>query len=177
MLEKFYLRYKDKIIGTFLVRDDDVRYRPVHDVARSIPEGLGYPLGMFPLDVQAAGITPVMDYNPSVDDIEFWLSERVFPPEREGAEILLKNLGLESYNVWEVAKRTNAATSHDFYWMSENPNDKYNDMHPRGMMEKSSLNQKKTINQIRKNTEAHWSAKQEITFSNLFLSTPTRCKS
>lgn len=176
MLEKYYLRYKDKIIGTFLVKDNNIRYRPVHDVAKSIPEGLGYPLGMFPLDVQAEGIKPITDHDPSAEDIEFWLSERVFPPEREGAEILLKNLGLETYDVWEVAKRTNAATTHDFYWMSDNPDDKYKDMHPREKLRKSSISPKKIKNNIHKHSESRWKPKQEITFANLILATPVRFK-
>ncbi|MEE4565217.1 hypothetical protein [Paenibacillus polymyxa] len=165
MLEKYYLRYKDKIIGTFLIKDNSKKYRPVHETARSIPEGLGYPLGMFPLDVQADGINPVKNYNPTEEDIEFWLSERVFPPEREGAEELLKNIGIDDYNVWEVAKHTNAATSHDFYWMSQNPNDRYEDIHPRVKhlnfdSKKSSVSQK-VLKQF-KDIES-WEPKNEAT--------------
>ena len=42
---------------------------------------------------------------------------------------MLNAIGLHSYNMWEIAKKTNAVSYNDHYWMSTNIKDKfvYND--------------------------------------------------
>lgn len=44
-----------------------------------------------------------------------WASERCFPEERIGAEILLKELGLDRYDGWEIVKKTKAKLGQDYY--------------------------------------------------------------
>lgn len=47
-----------------------------------------------------------------------WVSQdRVFPENRIGAKELLKELGLDRYDGWEIAKKTNARLGNDYYWV------------------------------------------------------------
>lgn len=97
----------------------------------SIPSSLGYPLGLFPLDYDSKNLKPKKEHRPTIKQVEHWISERVFPFEREGGDKLLENLGLEYYDPWEIAKKTNGVTPQDYYWFSEDPNDKFEKVHPR----------------------------------------------
>jgi hypothetical protein len=130
MSENYFLRYKNKTIGVFSKIDNRLSYKPNKEIADTIPNGLGYPLGLFPLDFSKKGLFPLINYFPSEDDIKLWLSDRVFPADREGAYNLLNAMGLNTYDMWEIAKRTKAVSYNDHYWMSSDPNDKYEDIHP-----------------------------------------------
>lgn len=50
--------------------------------------------------------------------IHDWACKRCFPPERFGADELLKELGLDKYDRWEIVKRTGAEmTGVDKFWI------------------------------------------------------------
>lgn len=143
MSEYYFLRYKNKIIGIFSKIGNRLTYIPKKEIADTIPNDLGYPLGLFPLDKSKKGLIPLINYIPSEDDIKLWLSDRVFPPDREGAYNLLNAMGLNTYDMWEITKITKAVSYNDHYWMSPDPNDNYEDIHPLLMQEnneESSLN-------------------------------------
>ncbi|WP_184185019.1 hypothetical protein [Paenibacillus sp. JGP012] len=65
------------------------------------------------------------DTSPNEEDIRLWLSDRVFPKERQGANQILESLGLSTYDSWEIAKKTHAISLNDFYWMSDNLEDTF----------------------------------------------------
>ena len=46
-----------------------------------------------------------------------WASERCFPEERIGASELLKELGLDRYDGWEIVKKTNGVLMTDSFWI------------------------------------------------------------
>lgn len=54
-----------------------------------------------------------------------WISERIFPRERVDCEDILKNLGLESYDVMSIAEKTNASLMGDDYWVKFKPTEDY----------------------------------------------------
>ena len=76
------------------ITDNRLYYKSNKEIADSIPNGLGYPLGLFPLDLSKKGLVPLINYVTGEDDIKLWLSDRVFPPDREGAYNLLNSMGL-----------------------------------------------------------------------------------
>lgn len=50
--------------------------------------------------------------------IQKWASTRCFPPDRFGADELLKELGLDRYDPWEIVKKTGARmTGLDEFWI------------------------------------------------------------
>lgn len=128
---KFYLRYKKTIIGWFENSDGNLHYFVLKTGADSIPSGLGYPIGMFPVVMKEDRVFPDINHTPTHHDILHWLSDRVFPENRQGAYFLLQNLGLTHYDPWEIAKSTNASVLTDHYWMSDDKEDKYEEKHVR----------------------------------------------
>ncbi|EPY13692.1 hypothetical protein [Paenibacillus alvei] len=131
MPSPYFLRYKNTIIGIFIETIEGLRYYPSHDSADKLPNGLGYPLGLFPLDAKEYGLIPNKNHTPTSEDITLWLSDRVFPKDRQGVEALLKEIGLAEYDMWEITKVTKGISLSDYYWLSSNPNDHYQDVHPR----------------------------------------------
>ena len=51
--------------------------------------------------------------------IEFinWASDRCFPENRVGAKELLKELGLDRYDGWEIVKKTGGKLETDRFWI------------------------------------------------------------
>lgn len=140
MLETYFLRYKNIIIGKFINNHPDLAYIPNAANASSIPNGLGYPIGLYPLDKSRFNrLVPDTLHKPEDKDIRRWLSDRVFPREREGVSALLDALGLSRYDVWEIAKRTHAVTMHDHYWMSDSLQDTFEKIHPRYLLSDNEL--------------------------------------
>ena len=70
MPEHYYLRYKDKIIGKLESINGEIVYIPNREVAETIPSGLGYPLGLFPLDRKKKGLEPLKEFNPGEAEIK-----------------------------------------------------------------------------------------------------------
>lgn len=47
-----------------------------------------------------------------------WVTKRCFPEERVDAQDVLREIGLEKYDAWEIVKRTNAVlTGFDDFWV------------------------------------------------------------
>lgn len=129
MYRKYYLRYKNTVIGVFLTNKYMKRYVPSHV---SVDTHIKYPLGLFPIKAIKNGvIEPDTEYCPEDDDIYNWIEDRVFPKDRDGAINILNTHGLSSYNAWEIAVLTRAASLMDDYWFSASLADKYEDFHPR----------------------------------------------
>lgn len=166
MPRRFYLRHKDTIIGYFVERED-VEYKPIRSTAMTLKGGLGYPLGLYPLDRHSKKLLPVIDYTPTREDIELWLSERVFPPDREGAWYLLEQIGLSEYDRWEIAKKTMATSYNDYYWMSENPDDNYEDISPRFKMEWKFAQHMAEFNSNSRNTTTEEERKNRYNFMKM----------
>ena len=74
-------------------------------------------------DVDIADLPWELFYCGSTNDIPIsrlieWAEGRVVPENRIGIEDLLKKLGMEHYNAWEIACKTGARmSSHDDYWI------------------------------------------------------------
>lgn len=115
MLEVYTLNWLDTQIGTFIRYKHLVDYVPFHEGASSLPEGFGYPDGLFILD---RSVTPwrVIKTKPrNSAGVTKWLGRRVFPRERENATMLLKHLGLVEYDIWEILKKTGGVLPSDSY--------------------------------------------------------------
>lgn len=129
--EKYYLRYKNVIIGWFEQSENNLHYFVLKSGADCIPSEMGYPIGLFPVVIIDNRALPDRNSTPAHQDIIHWLSDRVFPEDRQGAYFLLHQLGLTHYDPWEIAKSTNASVLTDNYWMSTDPTDEYEDKHIR----------------------------------------------
>jgi uncharacterized protein YlbG (UPF0298 family) len=134
-MRTYFLRYKRDVIGTFQEEDGRISYLAVLETAMGVPGGFGFPLDLFPLYPAKHELNHVRDYHPTKKDIDLWLSNRILPPDRMKADHLLQSmslhLGLDIYNLWDIAKRTNAVSNEDYYWMSASLEDQYELMHPR----------------------------------------------
>lgn len=133
MSKRFFLRYKSTPIAVITETESGLAYESLPE-ARSLPYGLGYPIGIYPVDFSSDHLRPDAAYVPTGKDILFWLGDRVFPKEREGSSALLKAIGLSEYDEWEIAKKTRATTYNDDYWLSDDPSDRYEDVHPRAKL-------------------------------------------
>lgn len=49
--------------------------------------------------------------------IDNWIKSRIFPPNRNNADELLKELNLTKYNEWEILKRNWGFSPTDSYWL------------------------------------------------------------
>jgi len=140
--EKYYLRYKDTVIGYFEEEKDTLDFTPTAD-SSLVPNDLGYPLGLFPAIEKRANLKPNKSHLVDRADINRWLSDRVFPKDRQGAHTLLRGMKLNSYDMWEIAKKTKAISFNDFYWISDSLEDKYDSVHPRAKKKRSVLRPRK----------------------------------
>lgn len=61
----------------------------------------------------------------TIYEVDLWLQERVFPPERIGAKKLLKSLGLKKYDAMEITKKTRACLMEDGWWFAIYPTDTF----------------------------------------------------
>lgn len=130
----FYLKYKNNLVGYFV--EDGLDYLSyVRNLESSnLPENIKFPVGLYPV-YRLRALEKLESYVPSSEDIADWFSDRTFPQERPNAETLLRNLGLEEYNLWEIMKATKAVSLDDYFWISEDYNEKYENVHPRHSIE------------------------------------------
>lgn len=152
MPSPYFLRYKNTIIGIFVETNEGLKYYPSQDTADKIPNGLGYPLGLFPLDTEASGLIPNKNHIPTPEDITLWLSDRVFPKDRQGVEALLQEIGLAEYDMWKITKITKGISLSDYYWLSSNPDEQYKDVHPRFVVNHSYKVESDNLNNRKINT-------------------------
>jgi len=68
----------------------------------------------------------------SMLDFVEWINGRVFPPERVGAKELLKELGLDEYRPFAIAKETKACLMEDPYGVAFTEGDNYREDTVRG---------------------------------------------
>lgn len=75
-------------------------------------------IGFMELPVTLFGFGEKSKKEVTYADFLKWAEERCFPPERYGAEDILKMLGLERYDRYEIIKKTNAElTCVDEFWV------------------------------------------------------------
>lgn len=124
-MRSFVLKYKNLPIGIFSETRNGLTYNPIRDNADSLPHKLGYPYGLFELDMNVRPWRTDKNKPASESKIRKWLSDRVFSEGRSDLRRLLDEIGLDSYDVWEIAKKTNAVTNHDFYTIEELGSNKF----------------------------------------------------
>lgn len=78
-----------------------------------------------------------LEYKPTHEDIVFWLSDRVVPKERQNIDEILKAMGLNDYDMWELCRRTRVMCMEDYFWLSKG--EKYEDVHIRYLSEHGRL--------------------------------------
>jgi hypothetical protein len=61
-----------------------------------------------------------------------WAKKRIFPSERMGADELLKELGIDRYEPWWIAKETRASLMDDWWWIKLSSGDKFETSSARG---------------------------------------------
>ena len=63
-----------------------------------------------------------------------FLQTRVFPYERDDRNVLLKSIGLEEYNIYEILKKTHGVDVDDYWWFKFDGEGevKLAQIHPRG---------------------------------------------
>lgn len=61
----------------------------------------------------------------SIGDLKEWLVFRVPPKTRGNIKVLLKEMGLKKYNVYEVAKKTRASLVGDRWWLKVETTDTF----------------------------------------------------
>lgn len=127
MSRRYYLRHRNEIIGYF--SEDGKTYTPFNfynnkDMIKFFPPGL------YKWKKVNDRLEVVSKRLPSEQDISLWLSDRVFPEDRQGAEKLLKNLGLDYYDPWEIAIKTKGVSLNDMYWFTSDPDEMFYEVHP-----------------------------------------------
>lgn len=63
-----------------------------------------------------------------------WKKERVFPKNRLGSRVMLKEIGLKKYDVSKIAEVTRCSLITDPYWILYNEDDTYTNNSIRGQM-------------------------------------------
>ena len=58
-----------------------------------------------------------MDQQPTWAEYEAFLQERCIPKTRDGIQFYLKELGLESYDPFEIIRRTEGRMAEDHHWI------------------------------------------------------------
>lgn len=92
---------------------DGKKYTPTAEAAKL--GDAGYPLGLYKLKRNNSGQFYInKDTFPNEEDIRLWLSDRVFPKGRQGANQILESLGLFTYDSWEIAKKNTCHKSERF---------------------------------------------------------------
>lgn len=55
--------------------------------------------------------------NPTIQDFNDFLEDRCFPRERDHCKEILKSLGLDYYDPYEIVKKTKGMTGEDDCWL------------------------------------------------------------
>lgn len=134
--KSFTLNFMEVPIGKFVVMDDGIlEYTPKFENEHRFPARIFYPVGLYPHNPRKFSIKDTVDYlrnyKPTPEDTHRWMSERIFPPTRQGAGRMLNSIGIDEYDLWELIVRTKATSLNDYYWLSVSNQDKYADVHPR----------------------------------------------
>jgi hypothetical protein len=78
----------------------------------------------------------------SIYELDMWLEDRIFPPDRVGVKKLLKSLGLKKYDVLAIVAQTRACLMEDGWWIAITPEDTFRHNTLRGFVGKPELNPK-----------------------------------
>lgn len=95
--------------------------------------------GLFPRKIENGKLVPVPLLSPSDERIRQWLTSRVVPPDRENIREILKSAGMSMYSVWELNKHTKSITLDDYYWITDNEYDEYEEIHPRYLIDTGQM--------------------------------------
>ena len=99
------LMHNDMIIGDVITNDIGIPYKIV--LRDNIPKEYT-PYDLFKMWTTREA---------TMEEFIAWASERCFPPNRIGAENMLRELGLSEYDGWEIVKRTGGHMSNDHFWI------------------------------------------------------------
>ncbi|MBS6194611.1 MAG: Hin recombinase [Clostridiales bacterium] len=55
--------------------------------------------------------------HPDWADFEFFLEDRCFPRTRDKMKLILKDLGLQSYDPWQIVQKTQGRMAGDYQWI------------------------------------------------------------
>lgn len=55
--------------------------------------------------------------NPDWSDFEFFLEDRCFPRTRDKMKLILKDMGLQSYDPWQIVQKTQGRMAGDYQWI------------------------------------------------------------
>lgn len=132
MGEQYYLRYKDTVIGVLIREDKGFSYKVIKKGAKSISNGLGYPVELFPQKYNEGIDLENMQTNE--ENIKKWLGNRAFSFNKVDANHLLRTVGIDVQNMWKLALHTKAISFNDHYWISKGLKDSYKEVHPRYML-------------------------------------------
>ncbi|SFD28274.1 hypothetical protein [Clostridium uliginosum] len=129
MIEKYILMCKDVPVGDLIYNTNTKEFS--FEKYDEITNRKYLPLGMYSYKNWN------IDYEPSHDDIVFWLEDRVVPKERANIDEILKVMGLIDYDFWELCRRTRAMCMEDYFWLSKG--EKYEDVHIRYLSEHNRI--------------------------------------
>jgi len=101
---KFNLMYKDVKICEVLVN------------LESKVAVFGKVLADVQLPLMLYGGSGFESHEPDFGWLEKFMIARTFPRNRINCEDILVGLGLERYDIWEIAKKTNARSTDDPHW-------------------------------------------------------------
>jgi hypothetical protein len=106
----------------FVIMCDDTELTYVENVGS--PDAVfvlkeGIPDEFVPLELFNSGRTE------SVFTVLKWVEDRVFPRERTDCDTLLKELGLDRYDAWDIAKKTRGTLMTDYFWLKIHDDDTY----------------------------------------------------
>ncbi|KYH34428.1 hypothetical protein CLTEP_16610 [Clostridium tepidiprofundi DSM 19306] len=131
MIDKYVLMCRDVPVGDLVYDTNTRKFRfAKYD---SIKDRKYLPLGMYTLENWN------IDYQPTHDDIVFWLKDRVVPKERANIDDILRAMGLIDYDFWELCRRTRAMCMEDYFWLSKG--EKYEEVHLRHLAEHNRINE------------------------------------
>jgi len=125
MSERYYLKHRDITIGAFVRSDNDLTYLPNIPQADKLPTLLGYPPGIFSMDRTKTPWTVNKKKVGDSESITNWLIRRIFSKERPDLQNLLKCLGLDEYDPWEIVKKTKGVTKNDNFWITQYEEDNF----------------------------------------------------
>lgn len=121
MIDKYILMNADTPVGE-LIYDTNTKKFSFEKYDTIVNKG-NIPLGMYSYKNWN------LEYKPTHEDIVFWLSDRVVPKERQNIDEILRAMGLNDYDMWELCRRTRAMCMEDYFWLSKG--EKYEDVHIR----------------------------------------------
>ncbi|MEO2202380.1 hypothetical protein ABGV42_01335 [Paenibacillus pabuli] len=113
-----FLKYGELTVGELQITVDRVMTYTPRTSEDGYPIDNSCPLGMYPVVQNNLGFEPDIYYQPGTEDILFWLSDRVFPENRQNRQYYLGMLGLVEYDVLSIIEKTHGFSFNDFYWIA-----------------------------------------------------------